>query len=150
VLKWNGKFLTEQVILFFIYLLYIICKMCNKYMFSKFWLVNELCPVAYLIYFFVHLDIISILVLGFYSGLSGRVMMVYVSSLCVVALLSTRFPSSALVWFSNFFKYLVFHWTLCLFVDLHVYVPRRIRNGSESLQLKPLRDFDVGIGGCPP
>jgi hypothetical protein len=50
-----------------------------------------------------------ILVLEFYSGLSGRVRSVYLSSLCVVSLLSSRFTASALVWFSNFLKYLVFH-----------------------------------------
>jgi hypothetical protein len=31
-----------------------------------------------------------------------------------------------------------------------VYVPRYVQNGSESLGLKELVDFDVGIGGCPP
>jgi hypothetical protein len=50
----------------------------------------------------VHLGIILILVLGFYSGLSGKVRTVYLFSLCVVSLLSSRFTSSALVWFSNF------------------------------------------------
>jgi hypothetical protein len=36
------------------------------YMFNKNWLVNKLCPVAYLIYSFsVHLDIILIPVLAF-------------------------------------------------------------------------------------
>jgi hypothetical protein len=57
--------------------------------------------------FFVHLGIILILVLGFYSVLSGRVRAVYLLSLCVVSLLSSRFTASALVWFSNFLKYLV-------------------------------------------
>jgi hypothetical protein len=53
-------------------------------MFHKYWLVNELCPVAKLIYFsFVHLGITLILVLGSYSGLSGRVRTVYLFSLCV-------------------------------------------------------------------
>jgi hypothetical protein len=50
---------------------------------------------------FVHLGIILILVLGFYSGLSGRVRTV------VVSLLFSRFTASALVWFSNFLKHLV-------------------------------------------
>jgi hypothetical protein len=54
---------------------------------------------------FVHLGIIFILALGFYSGLPGRVRMVYLFSLCVVSLLSSRFTASALVWFSNFLKY---------------------------------------------
>jgi hypothetical protein len=31
-----------------------------------------------------------------------------------------------------------------------VYVPRCIRNRTESLGLKALEDVDVGIGGCPP
>jgi hypothetical protein len=31
-----------------------------------------------------------------------------------------------------------------------VYVPRCVQNGSESLGLKALEDFNVGIGGCPP
>jgi hypothetical protein len=59
------------------------------------------------ILFFVHLGIILILVLGFYSGLSGRGTMVYLFSLCVVSLLSSRFTATALMWFSNFLKYLV-------------------------------------------
>jgi hypothetical protein len=33
---------------------------------------------------------------------------------------------------------------------LVVYVPRCVQNGSESLGLKALEDFDVGIGDCPP
>jgi hypothetical protein len=64
-------------------------------------------------FLFVHLDII-ILVLWFYSGLSGRVRTVYLFSLCVVSLLSSRFTASALVWFSNFLKYLVFHFFISL------------------------------------
>jgi hypothetical protein len=46
-------------------------------------------------FFFVHLGIILILVLGFYSGLSCRVRTVYLFSLCVVSLLSSRFTASA-------------------------------------------------------
>jgi hypothetical protein len=30
------------------------------------------------------------------------------------------------------------------------YVPRFVQNGSKSLGLKALENFDVGIGGCPP
>jgi hypothetical protein len=30
-----------------------------------------------------------------------------------------------------------------------VYVPRCVRNASDSLGLKALEDFEVGIGGCP-
>jgi hypothetical protein len=59
--------------------------------------------------FFVYLGIILIPVLGFYSGLSGRVRTVYLFSLRAVSLLSSRFTASALVSFSNFLKYLVFH-----------------------------------------
>jgi hypothetical protein len=51
---------------------------------------------------FVQLGIILILVLRFYSGLSGRVKTVYLFSLCVVLLLSSIFTDSALVWLSNF------------------------------------------------
>jgi hypothetical protein len=61
------------------------------------------------ILFFVHLNIILIFVLEFYSGLSGRVRTAYLFSLCVVSLLSSRFTASAFVWFSNFLKYLIFH-----------------------------------------
>jgi hypothetical protein len=64
--------------------------------------------------FFVHLGITLILTLEFYSGLSGRVKTVYVFSLCVVSLLSSRFTVSALVWFSNFLKYMVFHFFISL------------------------------------
>jgi hypothetical protein len=49
------------------------------------------------------------LVLGFYSGLSGRVRTVYLFSLCVVSLLSSGFTASAFVWFSSFLKYSKFH-----------------------------------------
>jgi hypothetical protein len=49
------------------------------------------------------------LVLGFYSGLSGRVRTLYLFSLCVVSSLSNRFNAVALVWFSYYLKYLVFH-----------------------------------------
>jgi hypothetical protein len=43
---------------------------------------------------FVHLGIILIVVLGFYSSLSGRVRTVYLFSLFVVSLLSSRFTAS--------------------------------------------------------
>jgi general stress protein CsbA len=70
--------------------------------------------LTHILFFFVHIGIILTLVLGFYSGLSGRVRTVYLFSLCVVSLLSGRFPVTALVWFSNFLKYLAFH----LFISL--------------------------------
>jgi hypothetical protein len=76
---------------------------------------------------------------------------VYIFSLCVVLLLSSRFNTSALVWFFNFLKYLVFHFTehcvhLYIFTDpVVVYVPRCIQNGLESLGLDALEDFDVGM-----
>jgi hypothetical protein len=41
---------------------------------------------------------------GVYSGLSDRVRMVYLFSLCVVSLLSSRFTSSELVCFSNLLR----------------------------------------------
>jgi hypothetical protein len=60
-----------------------------------------------LVFTFVHLGIILILAVGFYSGFSGRVRTVYFS-LCVVSLFSSRFTASALVWFSKFLKNLQF------------------------------------------
>jgi hypothetical protein len=51
-----------------------------------------------LVFLFVHLGVILISVLEFYSGLSGTVRTVYLFSLCVVSLLSSRFTASALVW----------------------------------------------------
>jgi hypothetical protein len=65
--------------------------------------------VTRILFFFVHLGIILILVLGFYSGLSGRGRTVYLFSLCGVSLLSSRFTANAIVWFSNCLNYLVFH-----------------------------------------
>jgi hypothetical protein len=62
-----------------------------------------------LVYIFVHIGIILILVLGFYSGLSGRDRTVNLFSVFAFSLLSSRFIASALVWFSNFLKCLVFH-----------------------------------------
>jgi hypothetical protein len=59
------------------------------YMFNKYWRNSY--------FFLVHLDIILILVLRIYSGLSGRVRTMYLFSLCVVSLLSRRFTDSALV-----------------------------------------------------
>jgi hypothetical protein len=79
--------------------------------------VNELCPSGVthiLIFFLVHLGIIFILVLGFYSGMSGRVRTVYLFSLCVVSLLSSWFTASALVWICNFLKYCVLHFFISL------------------------------------
>jgi hypothetical protein len=59
---------------------------------------NELCPVVEPIcFFFCTLMYHLILVLVFHSGLSGRVRAVYLFSLCVAALLSSRFTASALV-----------------------------------------------------
>jgi hypothetical protein len=72
------------------------------------------------ILFSVHLGIILIIVLWFYSGLSGRVRMVYLFSLCVVSLLSSRFTACAFVWFSNFLKYLVFHFFISLNTELKI------------------------------
>jgi hypothetical protein len=64
--------------------------------------------------FFVHLGIILILLLWFYSGLSGRFRTVYLISLCVVSLLSIMFNASALNGFLTFFKRLVFHFFISL------------------------------------
>jgi hypothetical protein len=76
--------------------------------------VNELCPVALHIYFFVHLGIILVLLFGLYLGLPGGVRTVYFLTLCVVLLLSNMFTASELVWFSNFLKCLVFHFFISL------------------------------------
>jgi hypothetical protein len=114
-------------------------------MFKKYWLVNELCPVALTHTFFVHLGIDLILVLGFYSGLSGRVRTVYLLSLCVVLLLFSRFTASALVWFSDFLKYFVLHffisqstvficrssWILWLFMYHGTYLRIRLLRWAE-------------------
>jgi hypothetical protein len=72
--------------------------------------------VIHLPSYFVHLGIILMLALGFYSGLSGRVRTVYLCSLCVVSLLSSRFTASALLWFYDFLKYeyLVFNFFISL------------------------------------
>jgi hypothetical protein len=81
--------------------------------------VDELCN-SYTRYF-VHLDIILIPAMGFYSGLSGIVRTVHLFSLCTVSLLSSRFTASAFVWFSNLLKFLVFHFlfhsALCSFAS---------------------------------
>jgi hypothetical protein len=58
--------------------------------------------------------IILVLVLRIYLGLSGRVRTVYLFSLCIVLLLCGRFTVSALVWFSNFLKYLMFYFYISL------------------------------------
>jgi hypothetical protein len=63
---------------------------------------------------FVHLGSTLIFVMGFYSGLSGRVRTVCLFSLCVVSLLSDMFTASALVWFYHFLKYFVFHLLISL------------------------------------
>jgi hypothetical protein len=88
-----------------IHLLYIIRSLPNKCIYSintVSWIVPS--GVTHLL----------ILVLGFYSGLPGTVKTVYLFSLCVVSLLSSRFASSALVWFSNFLKYLVCNFFISL------------------------------------
>jgi hypothetical protein len=46
--------------------------------------------------------------------MSGSIMTVYLFSLCIVSLLSSKFTARALVWFSNFFKYLVVHFFISL------------------------------------
>jgi hypothetical protein len=98
------------------------------------------------------------LVLGIYSGLSSRVSTVYLFSLCVDSLLSSRFTASELAWLYNFLKYLVFHFFYftehCVHLEIFmcpvvVCVPKCIKNGSESLGSEALEDFDAGIGGCP-
>jgi hypothetical protein len=53
---------------------------------------------SYTRFFFVHIGIILILILGVYSGLSARIRTVHF----VLSLLSSRFTANALVWFSDF------------------------------------------------
>jgi hypothetical protein len=67
-----------------------------------------------LVFLFIHLRTIFIIVLWFYSDLSGRVRSVYLFSLCAVSLLSSGFTASALVWFSDLLKCLVFHFFISL------------------------------------
>jgi hypothetical protein len=86
------------------------------------WMSYAECLTHILVFLFVHLCIILILVLVFYSGLSGRVRMVYLFSLCVVSLLSGWFTASALVWVSNFLKYLVFHFFYFLEHCVNLYI----------------------------
>jgi hypothetical protein len=106
---------TSIHIVFFHTFLYINCTACNKCICSISTGSRMSCAQWRNSYnYFVHLGIILILLLGFYSGLSGRVGTVYLFNLCVVSLLSSRFIASAWVWFSNFLKYVVFH----LFISL--------------------------------
>jgi hypothetical protein len=69
---------------------------CNSYNFS--------CSLRYHVNFCI----------GVYSGLSGRVKTVYLFSTYAATLLTNRFNTSALVWFFNFLKCLVFN----LFISL--------------------------------
>jgi hypothetical protein len=80
------------------HLLYIICRICNKNICSMSTDSWRSCAQWRNSYnSFAHLGIILILVLVFYSGLSDRVRTVYLFSLYVVSLLSSRFTASALV-----------------------------------------------------
>jgi hypothetical protein len=53
--------------------------------------------VIQVLLFLVHLGIILILVLVFYSGLSGIIGTVYLSSLCIVSLMRSSFTARVLV-----------------------------------------------------
>jgi hypothetical protein len=98
-------------------------------------------------------------VLGFYSGLSGRVRTVCLFSLYVVSLM---FTASAFVWFYNVLKYLVFHyfislsavficrfsWILWLFIyqcafkmNRRVLDLKRLRISLLVLELFPIAEF---------
>jgi hypothetical protein len=88
-------------------------------MFNKYWLVNEMPNTVTRTLVNVHLGFILVLVLGFYSGLSGRVRTVYLFSLCIVLLLSSRFTASALVWFSDFLKFAKFLF-VCFSANVYV------------------------------
>jgi hypothetical protein len=75
-------------------------------------------------------------------------------SVCVVSLLSSRFTASALVWFSDF-PSICYSNEHCVHLQIFmqpeaVRVPRCVQDGSESLGLKALGNFDVAIGGRPP
>jgi hypothetical protein len=85
----------------------VLYRICNKCVCSiSEWVMPS--GVTYISFCWLTYHSNCIIVLGFYSGMSGRARTVYLSSLCEVPLLSSRFTASALVWFSNF-KYLVFH-----------------------------------------
>jgi hypothetical protein len=91
------QFLIPYTTSFFIFthLFYIICRICNICICS----ISTGSRMSYAQWsnsytFFIHINIILILVLGFYSGLFGRVRTVYIFSLCAVLLLSSRFTAS--------------------------------------------------------
>jgi hypothetical protein len=105
---------------------------------------------TYLSFYFLYLCFIQVCLLELGRG---------IFLVCVVSLLSSGLTAIALVWFSNFLKCLLFPFSyltehcvyLYIFMDpVVVYVPRCVRNGSESLEVKALENFDFGIGGCPP
>jgi hypothetical protein len=95
------------------HVLYIICK--SACVISKYRLLNELCPMAWLIYTCVVCSCPS---------LPDTVRMEYLSSLCVGSLLSGRFIANALVLF-NFFNIChstsLFHSALCSFVPVGIH-----------------------------
>jgi hypothetical protein len=81
------------------------------------------------------------LVLEFCSGLSGTVRTVYLFSLCVVSLLSSRFAASALVWFSSILKCLVFH----IFISLStVFICTVDRHGTRGCLCTKVRSEWIG------
>jgi hypothetical protein len=107
----------ESMKIFFTYLLYTICRICYKCVCSistGSWMSYAQWRNSHTHFSFVHLGITLILVLGIFSGLSGRISTAYLFTLCVVSLLSSRFTASALVWFSNCVKYWVFHFFISL------------------------------------
>jgi hypothetical protein len=60
---------------------------------------------------------------GFTQVRLVRVKSVYLFSLCVVPLLSSRFTATALVWFSDFLNYLVFHFFISVStVFIYIYI----------------------------
>jgi hypothetical protein len=108
----RGQKINEEHV-FLAHLLYLICNKCICPISTGSWMSYAHWRISYS-FFSVRLGVILILVLGFYSGLSGRVRTVYLLSLCLASLLSSRFTASALVWFSNFLKYLVLHFFISL------------------------------------
>jgi FtsH-binding integral membrane protein len=76
---------------------------------------------------------------------------VYLFNLCVASILSSRFTSSALVWFYNVLTYLVFHLLISLstmFICRSLWIQwlfmyQGAFRMDRSLGLKALKDYDV-------
>jgi hypothetical protein len=132
--KLSNEYIKEFFIILHIYLLYIICRICNKHILlisTGSWMSYAQWRSHILVY--IHIFFLLLLLLRYHFnsciGVSERVRTLYLFSLCVVSLLSSRFTASALVWFYNFLKYLVFHffflteYCVHLHLRLHLFVP---------------------------